>query len=245
MAQSLSLSAMQVTRSSRNDEPVTKLVDLFRDPHNMRLQAVLVFKCLKTQEKEHDKLVFKSYTFNSECELIKCESLIYNHILNVKQSNRRIINTRKIANIQIDVHLDDSATRGARKLVKMWLADASKDKILQISDCDPKRIRLWMTTNAKFIAMSTIKIFIMLGCIITKHNKAGRMRRSSVVKENNDNDKILNDAELRWLATSASRHVYAVWRDRDKINNQCNSKMVYDNYQFSTDVVKYEQLSIK
>ena len=238
--ESLSLSAnQQVTRASHKDESVAKLVDLFRDPKNPRLQAVLVFKCLKTHEKEHDKLVFKSYLFNSECDLIKCESLIYNHVLGalmademINTTNRRVINTRKLANVHIEVHLDGSAARAARQLVKAWKNDGSKDKILQINECDPKRLHLWMTTNAKFIAVSTIKIILMLGCTIHKHER--KIRKTN-----------LNDADLKWLATAASRHVFSIWRDRDKINKQCHSKMVvaYDNHQFSANVPKYNLLS--
>ena len=139
---------------------------------------------MKVHEKQHDKLLFKSYLFNSECELIKCESLIYNHVLGalmpdemINATNIRKINTRKLANIHIEVHLDDSAQRAARRLVKQWKKDGSKDKILQINDCDPKRIRLWMDTNAKFIAVSTIKIILMLGCTVHKMKKMMIPRR--------------------------------------------------------------------
>ena len=56
---------------------------------------------------------------------------------------------------------------------------------------------------------------------------------------------VLNDIDLRWLA-AASRHVYSIWRDRDKVNKQCHSKMVSpsDQRYFSTTSQKYNLLSI-
>lgn len=58
---------------------------------------------------------------------------------------------------------------------------------------------------------------------------------------------ILGDIDLRWLATAAARHVYSIWRDRDRLNKQVNSKMVSpssDPLQFSTTSRKYNLLGI-
>ena len=254
---------IHITQSSTDDASVI-LVDFFKDIAYEN-GACLVFKSLKSWEEEHDQLIFKSYTFLQRSDLVECALLISKHVLGIKcnenknkNSNnvnsdnsailrKRYINTRKLSNIDISIHLDDSAARVSRRLAKLWMEDGSKNTLLRIEDQDPKRLKLWFTQNAKFIACSLIKIFIMLGCIIHDSKKVKDTYHSNVhktLKRKKLAIDVRKTPELRWLAAASARHIYSLWLEREWVNRYVNGMETMENNFLNHGLQEFDQVKL-